>query len=689
MKLMLAKVHTNLPPNISQKLVKLYLKSGELRNARQLLNKIPEPDHRLWTLLISAFTKQGLPQESLKLYAELQTRNVKPDKLVLLSAIKACAALGDLINAKEIHEDANRYGFCSDLVLGNALIDMYGKCRFLLGACKVFDEMPTKDVISWTSKSMCYVHCGLPREALQVIRQMSLTGMRPNSITVSSILPACSALKDLSSGREIHGFVVRNGMGENVFVSSGLVDMYANCLSMQQAQAVFDNMSHRDTVSWNVILTAHFSTGGFEKGLNIFYQMSTARVKLNSASWNAVISGCIQNGQNEQALELFAQMQDSGYKPNPITVSSVLPACTNLESLRGGKEIHGYTFRHQIMEDVTVATALIFMYAKCGDLELSRRVFDRLSRRDTIAWNTMIMANSMHGNGKDALLIFQKMIDSGVKPNHATFTGVLSGCSHSQLVEEGRLIFNLMSGDYLIEPDADHYSCLVDILSRAGYLEDAYDLIQKMPMEPTANAWGALLGACRVYKNVKLGRMAAHRLFEIEPDNAGNYVLLSNIFVNAKLWGEASQIRKLMRDKGIIKVPGCSWVQVKNRVYTFVVGDKRNDQSGQIYKFLDEMGEKMKLAGYSPDTDFVLQDVDQEEKEEVLCNHSERLAVAFGILNLNGGLPVRVFKNLRICRDCHNVIKFMSKIVGIQITVRDSLRFHHFRSGLCSCKDFW
>ncbi|KAJ4960326.1 hypothetical protein NE237_020236 [Protea cynaroides] len=632
MKLIPTKVHTNLPPHISQKLFKLYLNSRDLGNSRQLFNKIAEPDPRSSTLLISVFTKKGLPQESLKLYAELQRWNVKPDELVLLSAIKACAASADLIKAKEIHEDAIRYGFCSDLVLGNALIDMYGKCRFLVGARKVFDELPTKDVISWTSISTCYVYCGFPREALQVIREMGSTGMRSNSITVSSILPASSALKDQSSGREIHGFVVRNGMGENVFVSSGLVDMYASCLT-------------------------HFSNGGFENELSIFHQMSTARVKLNSASWNAVISGCTQNGRNERALELFVQMQDSGYKPNHITVSSVLPACLNLESLRGGKEIHGYSFRHQIIGDVTVGTALIFTYAKCGNLELSQRVFDRLSGRDTIAWNTMIMANSMHGNGKEAL--------------------------HSQLVEEGSLIFNSTSRDYFIEPDADHYSCLVDIFSRAGYLDEAYDLIQKMPMEPTAS-WGALLGSCRVYKNVELGRMAAHKLFEIEPNNAGNYVLLSNIFVNAKLWGEASQIRKLMRDKGIMKVPGCSWVQVKNRVHNFVVGDKKNDRSDQIYRFLDELGEKMRLAGYSPDTDFVLQDVDQEEKEEVLCNHSERLAVAFGILNLNGGSSVKVLKNLRICGDCHSAIKFMSKIVGIQITVRDSLRFHHFRCGLCS-----
>lgn len=686
---MLSKTPTNLPLHIGFKFIKHYANSGDLENARQLFDKIPQPDLRSWAFLIAAHTKQGLPKESLKLYAELRARNVEPDKLVLLSAIKACTTSADLIKAKQIHEDADRYRFCSDLILGNALIDMYGKCRFLQGARKVFDELPTKDVISWTSISTCYVNCGLPREALQVIREMGLTGTRPNSVTVSSILPACSALKYLNAGREIHGFVLRSGMEENVFVTSGLVDMYANCLSIRQAETVFENMSRRDIVSWNVILTAHFSNGGCEKGLNLFHRMRSEGLKLNSASWNAVISGCVQNGQTEQALELLVRMQDAGFKPNYITFASVLPACTNLENLRGGKEIHGYILRHQIIEDVTVATALIFMYAKCGDLGLAQRVFSKLHRRDTIAWNTMIMANSMHGNGEEALSIFRKMIDLGFKPNSVTFTGVLSACSHSQLVKEGQMIFNSMRRDYLIEPDADHYSCLVDVLGRSGYLEEAYELIQKMPIEPTASAWGALLGACRVYKNVELGRIAADRLFEIEPDNAGNYVLLSNIFVSAQLWSDASEIRKLMRDRGIAKKPGCSWVQVKNISYTFVVGDKRNDQSDKIYRFLDELGEKMKDAGYLPDTDFVLQDVDQEEKEEILCNHSEKLAVAFGILNLNGGSSVRVFKNLRICGDCHNAIKFMSRIVGVQIIVRDSLRFHHFRDGFCSCRDFW
>lgn len=687
---MLSKLPTSLPPHLALKFIKVYSNSGDLQRARHLFDKIPQPDLPTWTILISALTKHGRSLEAIQYYNDFRHKNcVEPDKLLLLSVAKACASLRDVMNAKRVHEDAIRFGFCSDVLLGNALIDMYGKCRCSEGARLVFEGMPFRDVISWTSMASCYVNCGLLREALGAFRKMGLNGERPNSVTVSSILPACTDLKDLKSGREVHGFVVRNGMGGNVFVSSALVNMYASCLSIRQAQLVFDSMSRRDTVSWNVLITAYFLNKECEKGLSVFGRMMSEGVGLNYASWNAVIGGCMQNGRTEKALEVLSRMQNSGFKPNQITITSVLPACTNLESLRGGKQIHGYIFRHWFFQDLTTTTALVFMYAKCGDLELSRRVFSMMTKRDTVSWNTMIIANSMHGNGEEALLLFREMVDSGVRPNSVTFTGVLSGCSHSRLVDEGLLIFDSMSRDHSVEPDADHHSCMVDVLSRAGRLEEAYEFIKKMPIEPTAGAWGALLGGCRVYKNVELGRIAANRLFEIESDNPGNYVLLSNILVSAKLWSEALETRKLMRDRGVTKNPGCSWIQVRNRVHTFVVGDKSNDQSDEIYRFLDYMGEKMRIAGYLPNTDFVLQDVDQEEKEEVLCNHSEKLAVAFGVLNLNGESSIRVFKNLRICGDCHNAIKFMAKIVGVKIIVRDSLRFHHFRDGLCSCQDFW
>ena len=525
-----------------------------------MFDQIPQPDLRTWTILISAYTQHGFPKESIKLYNLVRVQEIIPDRLVLLSAAKACATLGDIVKAKAVHDDAIRFGFHSDTLLGNALIDMYAKCKCVEDARWVFDGMRVKDVISWTSLSSCYVTYGLPRQGLEEFREMMLNGVRPNVVTVSSILPACSELKTLNSGREIHGFVVKNEMGENLFVCSALVSMYASCLRIRHARLVFDNMSRRDVVLWNVILTAYFSNKECEKGLELFYQMRNEDVKLNDASWNAVICGCVQNGKTELALEMLGQMQDLGFKPNQITITSVLPACTSLESLRTGKEIHGYIYRHLFIKDLMTTTALVFMYAKCGDLELSLRVFNMMPKKDTVAWNTIIIANSMHGKGEEALLLFEKMLESGAKPNSVTFTGVLSGCSHSQLVDKGLLIFDSMSRDYSTEPDVDHYSCMVDVLSRAGRLEQAYEFIRRMPIEPTAAAWGALLSACRVHRNMELAKIAAKKLFEIEPHNPGNYVLLSNIFSTANLWEEASEIWKLMSDRGIIKEPGRSWV---------------------------------------------------------------------------------------------------------------------------------
>lgn len=320
------------------------------------------------------------------------------------------------MKAKEVHADASRFGFHSDTLLGNALIDMYAKCKCVEDARRVFDDMRVKDVVSWTSLSSCYITCQLPRKGLEKFREMVLNGVKPNVVTVSSILPGCAELRTLNLGREVHGFVVKHGMGENLFVCSALVSMYASCLGIRQARLVFDNMSQRDSVLWNVILTAYFSNKQWEKGLDLFYKMRNEGVVLGDASWNAVIGGCIQNGRTEQGLKMLGKMQDMGFTPNQVTITTLLPACTSWETLRTGKEIHGYIFRHRFTEDVTTATALVFMYAKCGNLELSRRAFSLMPKKDTVAWNTIIIANSMHGKGEEALLLFQKMLESGTKP---------------------------------------------------------------------------------------------------------------------------------------------------------------------------------------------------------------------------------------------------------------------------------
>ncbi|KAK7243934.1 hypothetical protein RIF29_38750 [Crotalaria pallida] len=421
----LAKVAPSVPTNISshlgQKLVKAALNVGDFKHAHKLFDNIPQPDPITCSTLISAFATCGLPNEAIKLYTSLRARGIKLDKFVFVAAVKASGASGDLLRVKEVHDDATRCGMMSDVFLGNALIHAYAKCKCVEGARRVFDDMVVKDVVSWTSLSSCYVNCGLPRRGLVIFREMGLSGVKANSVTVSSILPACSELKDLNSGRVIHGYAMRHGMVENVFVCSALVSMYARCLSVKQAREVFDWMPHRDVVSWNGVLTAYFTSKEYEKGLALFSQMSREGVKADEVTWNAVISGCMENGQTEKALEMLRKMQNMRFKPNQITISSILPACSILESLRMGKEVHCYVFRHRLIGDLTCATALVYMYAKCGDLNLSRSVFDMMPRKDVVAWNTIIIASAMHGNGKEAILLFENMLQLGVKPN--------SGCS--------------------------------------------------------------------------------------------------------------------------------------------------------------------------------------------------------------------------------------------------------------------
>ncbi|PKU64727.1 Pentatricopeptide repeat-containing protein [Dendrobium catenatum] len=667
-----------------------YLHSGQLDLARKLFDKIPNPDLRALTLLLSAYSKHGRPKQSIALYRKLcKEKNLQPDRYVILSVAKACSLSLDTFEAKELHSDAIRFKLASDLLVGNAFIDMYGKCRLIEEAISVFDEISGKDVISWTSLILAHANCKQSGEALQVFREMLISGMKPNSVTLCTVLPVCSAMKAINLGKEIHGFALRNRFEEDVWVSSGLINMYAKSLNLRLARSVFDGLLERDTVSWNTMLSSYFSIGNSEEALELFGKMKSVEDQMNCASWNCMVSGFAQNGRVREAVEMFAQMQHSGFRANEITIASVLPACSNMENIRGGREIHGYTYRHCFIKDKMILTALVLLYAKCGDLMKSRLVFDQMIHKDVIAWNAMIFASSMHGCGEDAICLYHQMIKSGMKPNSMTFMGVLSGCSHSLFVEEGRSIFSAMSRDFGIQPDAEHYSCMVDVLCRAGHLQGAYEFIQGMPMEPKASAWGAMLAACRLYKNVELGKISADRLFEIEPENPGNYVLFSNILMNAKLFDEASKIRKLMRDRGVKKVPGRSWIQIKNKVYTFVKDDDKMLFRDEIFGFLEKIGKKMKLEGYKPDIDFVLQDVKGEEMEEALCSHSERLAVAFGAMNLNGESVIRVFKNLRICGDCHNAIKFMSKILGVGVTVRDNLRFHHFRDGSCSCHDRW
>eukprot|EP01018_Ginkgo_biloba_P006709 Gb_15874 [translate_table: standard] len=748
---------TGLTQNVilGTKLVSLYTMFGSLENARLVFEMIHERNIFLWNAMIRGYVQDELCEEALELYCQMRRVGVQSDNYTFPFVLKACASLSALREGVEIHYHIIRAGFQSDIYVGNALIDMYAKCGSIEHARKVFDQMSTRDVVTWTAIIAGYANNGYENEALRLFYEMQLADVIPNSVTIVSVLPACAHLGSLQQGKWIHDFIIRSGLESSVVIGNSLVAMYAKCSSIEIARQVFDKMSIRNAVSWNAMISGYEHNGYANEALKLFNQMQMANVKpnlvtmvsvlsacthlgalqqgklihgvtirngyeldvfvgsalidmyakcgsieiaclvfdnmskRNVVTWSSMIAGYTQNGHANKALMLFNQMHLADVKPNSITMVSVLSACAHLGALLQGEWIHDYIIRSGFEFDVSVGTALIDMYAKCGSIENARQCFNKMAKRDVVSWSAMIAGYGIHGYGKDALALFSQMQQTGMKPNHITFISVLSACSHAGLVDEGWQYFDCMTRDYSIQPMMKHYACMVDLLGRAGHLDKAHDFIKRMPIEPDAGVWGALLGACRIHRNFKLGECVAEHLFDLEPRNIGYYVLLSNIYAVAGRWDDVAKMRTLIRDRGLRKTPGCSFVEINNKVYTFLVGDKSHPQTEKIYAMLETLAGQMDEAGYVPNTDFVLHDVEEEMKEHMLCSHSEKLAIAFGLINTSPGTPIRITKNLRVCGDCHNATKFISKIVKREIIVRDTNRFHHFKDGLCSCGDYW
>lgn len=316
-------------------------------------------------------------------------------------------------------------------------------------------------------------------------------------------------------------------------------------------------------------------------------------------------------------------------------------------------------------------------------------MFDEVLQIDVILWNAMIVGYSKHGLGMEALQLFEQMHKLGMTPDDVTFVGVLSACSHAGLINEGRYYFDSMSRDHCIAPKVQHYACMVDLLGRAGCLNEAYDLIKKIPFDPDAAVWGALLAGCRVHANMGLGKVAAEHLYELEPHHSGHYVVLSNMYAASGRWDDVEKVRKKMKDRGVAKEPGLSWIEINHKVHTFLAGDRSHPQTKDIYTVLGILAKHMKYAGYVPNTNFVLHDVEEEQKNHIICYHSEKLAIAFGLINSPPTTTIQIVKNLRVCGDCHSAAKFISKLVSREIVVRDANRFHHFKDGQCSCGDYW
>ncbi|XP_010923157.1 pentatricopeptide repeat-containing protein At2g39620 [Elaeis guineensis] len=649
------KKESHLDIAVNTMLMTTYARCGELEMAKSLFDGIQGKDIVAWSAMIAAFVQTGHPNEAVNLFREMLLAGIIPNSVTLVSLLPACADLLNLKLGRSIHCYALKSKINVSVTVATALVAVYAQCGSFSSAHILFDALDPKDVVTWNALINGYAQMGEAGKALQMFYQLRSLGQQPDPGTIVGVLPACALLSCLDEGACIHGLVIRNGFDSDLHVKNAIIDMYAKFGDIYSAKILFS-----ETKLYNDVIT-----------------------------WNTVITGYMHNGLASEAISTFHLMRAENLKPNFVTLVSVIPAASYLASLREGMALHSYVIRIGFESHLLVANSLIDMYSKCGRLDYARDFFNQMDNRDTVTWNVMLAGYAIHGLGENAISLFSLMKDNCIKADSVSFISILSACRHGGLIAEGRKIFESMKSENQVEPNLEHYACMVDLLGRAGELDEAWGLIQRMPMTPDAGIWGALLGACRMHSNVWMGEIAVDHLVRLEPENAAHYVVLANIYSQAGRWADARKVRVAMNHTGLNKTPGCSWVEINNAIHAFRAGDQSHPQYKSMCDVWNGLFEKMEKMGYVPDTSSVLHNVEEEEKLSFLHGHSERLAISFALLNTEPGMTIQIIKNLRVCGDCHTVTKLVSKITNHKIIVRDSSRFHHFEDGICSCKDYW
>ncbi|KAG6485649.1 pentatricopeptide repeat-containing protein At2g03880, mitochondrial-like [Zingiber officinale] len=608
----------------------------------------PSPPHPLLTTF-AGLCQRGAFSDAIAAMASLDALGLSADSISYSNLIKLCVRHRAVEQGRLVHLHLTSGCRAPELFLCNSLMGMYVRFGLIDEARQVFDAMPVRNVVSWTTMISALTNLKLDEEALRLLNSMQREGIAPNMYTFSSVLRACPTSASL---RSIHGCILKHGLESDAFVRSSLIDVYSKFGDLDYGYRIFNETATPDLVVWNSLI------------------------------------GCFaQGGDGYMAINLFTQMKKAGFFADQSTLTSVLRACTGMVLLEMGRQVHVHVLKYN--RDLILSNALLDMYCKCGDLEEAHEVFCRMPEKDVISWSTMISGLAQHGRSSDALTLFESMKVFGPKPNHITILGVLFACSHAGLLEDGWLYFRSMRQLWDIEPGREHYGCMVDLLGRAGKLDEAVKFIADMNFEPDIVIWRTLLGACRVHKNANLAAYAANQVLRLEPEDEGSHILLSNIYADSHQWTEAEQVRMSMRDRRVKKEPGRSWIELGKIIHVFVAGDMSHPQADGIAKELSKLLRRTTTLGYIPDTDFVLHDVGEEQKEESLRYHSEKLAIAFGVMNSSGVKPIRIMKNLRICGDCHAFAKLVAKSERVTIIIRDHVRFHHFKDGVCSCGDYW
>ncbi|XVF30331.1 hypothetical protein REPUB_Repub16aG0047900 [Reevesia pubescens] len=621
--------------DVANHLLNIYVKSKSLSNARKLFDEMSQRDVRTWTILVSTLARVGSNGIVLELFKEMQNEGLKPNQFTLSSVLKCCSSLSEFRIGKGVHGWILTNGVAFDIVLENSLLDFYVKCEdfrsakwlfelmdernsvtwnIMIGAhlkigdvdkaVDLFRRLNLKDVSSWNTIINGVMRNGFARIALELLYEMVKDGTLLNEVTFSIALILVSSLIDIELGKQIHGRVLRLKIHIDGFIRNSLIDMYCKCGKMEMASKIFEKMD--------------MDFGRKEKSIE------------EIISGSSIISGLVLNGDFEDAFKTFTSMIRKEIEVDRFTITSIVSACANSGVLELGQQVHALIQKIGHKVDAHLGSSLIDMYGKCGNLDDAKMIFKQTSDMNVVLCTSMISSCSLHGQGGEAFRLFEFLTSEGIMPNEVTFIGVLTACCHAGLVEEGCRYFRLMKEVYGIKPGVEHFTCMVDLYGRAGQLNKAKKFIDENGIYHMSAVWRSFLSSCRLHRDVEMAEWVSQKLLHLEPLDAAPYVLLSNICASKKRWEEAAEVRSVMQRRGVRKHPGLSWIQIKNQVHTFVMGDRSHPQKDEIYAYLDKLIGRLREIGYSADAKLVMQDVEEEQGEMLLGFHSEKLATAYG-----------------------------------------------------------
>ncbi|CAN4083643.1 unnamed protein product [Withania somnifera] len=623
------------------RLMNSYASCGLIAQTHKVFSFIEYKNLVSWTILINGFTKNGFFLEAIEAFGNVVNCGLMPNAMTISSILPAIRKLRLTMIGKSLHCYWIKQEYGCNVYVRSALVHMYSKLGSFIAAKYVFDNMSERNVVSWNAIIFAYSDNDMVEEAIRHFNLMRRS-LLADTFTIMSLVSGAFGVGDLLVVTQIHGLVVRSGHDNNQRVGTGLIEMYIYVSCFDDAYCIFCEMPVKDVVAWTLMLKGFVNSGNWSMALKHFNQMmATEDVELDSVA------------------------------------------------LIQGRRAHALVIKAGFEGDTFLGSSIIDMYANCAELGDARRFFEGMAEKDVTCWNALIAGNGMRGYGNDAIDLFLKMNDLGIDPNESTLVSVLSACAHAGLVDQGLYIFDNMVARWNIFPNQKHYACVVDLLGRAGRLNDAYSVIRNMHLQPGVDVYGALLGACKAYGNIELGVEVSQRLFELKPHDAGYYILISNIYALSGNLEGVKSTRSFLRSKTLKKDPGLSSIEINGAVYTFMASEKVHPLYPEISRFLTDLIFRIQEEGYVPDLKSVYQDMAEDLKKDILYHHSEKLAIAFGLMRTKPGTIIRVTKNLRACDDCHSSCKYISKVFGRTLVIKDKNRFHVFHGGNCSCGDNW